>query len=170
MPIIVVFVLCILSFSVQHTARPGNPPNACTVMGRCFLLQYPFPTSLHELLSVNICWYRIRNFISIACTSLFLSNIVICPPKKKKENKIPPAHPTPCKQHKTIPRETWWHRTMLSIYSCSGHSNRNKSRSCATAGLCLAQSSRNCIISSFQRSQPTGNVSRTRELGECAIQ
>lgn len=52
----------------------------------------------------------------------------------------------------------------------SGHRYRSSSRSCETAGLCAAQSSKNPSISSFQRSQPSGNVSRRRALGELAMQ
>lgn len=57
-----------------------------------------------------------------------------------------------------------------TVHSCADHKDRRSSKSCATAGLCRAQSSKNRIISSIHLSQPTGNVSLTRPLDECAIQ
>lgn len=50
------------------------------------------------------------------------------------------------------------------------NNNRNNSKSCCTAGLPSAQSSRNRHISSFQRSQPDGRHARRAGEAECAMQ
>jgi hypothetical protein len=126
------------------------------------VLQYPFPMHCvygeSVYIAINI---HHENPGSIIQIIYYIVSSTNSPDTKETETES--THPTPYRN----PNQSSKAR---QNQSCPGHKDLKSSRSCATAGLCLAQSSKNRIISSFQRSQPAGSVSRTRGLGEWAMQ